>query len=108
MALTPQKIVGGPLEVSSRETNVSRSYSVQDVDERAPVLVQVLSHIIALQRMHGVHPVRIVVSADVYTLLATYVGGSVDKLFNVHVVADCDPTAMPFVIISEGMKRDAR
>lgn len=79
-----------------------RTYNVQDVDERAPMLVQVLSHIIALQRFYGLHPTQIVLSNTIYTVLATYVGGSVDRLFGVRVRANCEPTAMPFVIMTEG------
>ena len=70
------------------------------MDERGPALMQVMSHIIFLQRKNRLEPVRIVVNKEVETVLAAYVntGSPLQRLFGVEVVTDRSDTAVPFVV----------
>lgn len=82
-----------------------RSFQVNaEKDARAPVLIQVLQHLLAMRRADCYQPVGIVMSGDVYQVISTYMNGGgkpIDKLFNCVVVANLDDGAEPFVIVCE-------
>jgi hypothetical protein len=70
------------------------------MDERGPALMQVMSHIIFLQRKNHLEPTRIVVNKEVEAVLAAYVatGAPLSRLFGVEIVTDSSATAVPFVV----------
>jgi hypothetical protein len=71
------------------------------VDTRGPVLLQVISHIVFLQRKNYMEPTHIVVNKSVQAVLSDYIstGKPLEKLFGVEVVTNESETAVPFVVV---------
>lgn len=90
----------------------SRSFHAKEKkDERAPVLINTLQHIVKLQRNNGLEPTEIKLNGNTHMLLSEYfgiTGNGLDKLFGLVVSVDWNDEAMPIIIISKLRTQGAR
>lgn len=70
-------------------------------DTRGPTLMQVMSHIIFLQRKNHMEPICIIVNKEVSAVLESYISTDhpLERLFGVEIVTNETATALPFVVL---------